>query len=56
MSTTPTGIPIIDCEVCDKTHPETREHCGNCGNPSAFITTTGVCLLCHAYGNLASAL
>ena len=33
---TPTGIPIIDCTTCGRTHPETHSHCVACGSPSLF--------------------
>ena len=33
---TPTGIPIIWCEECGKSHPETRMHCCLCGAASVF--------------------
>ena len=36
MSTTQTGIPIIMCEVCGKSHPVTREHCAVCGLATLF--------------------
>lgn len=36
MSTTQTGIPIIDCEECGYRHPITRQHCPVCGAPSLF--------------------
>ena len=36
MSTTQTGIPIIECSVCGWTHPETREHCTYCGLATLF--------------------
>lgn len=29
--TTPTGVPIIDCEQCGRRHPATRQHCPTCG-------------------------
>lgn len=50
MTTTPTGIPIIECETCGKTHPVGREHCAQCGTGSAFINPeTVLCLNCgHA--------
>jgi len=34
--TTPTGIRIIDCEQCERRHPEMRKHCSTCGSPSMF--------------------
>lgn len=34
--TTPTGIPIVDCETCGKRHPETRVHCPVCGMANLF--------------------
>lgn len=46
--TTPTGIPIDDCDHCGRMHPVGREHCVSCGRASAFITPTGVCLKCQA--------
>ena len=36
MSTTQTGIPIIDCEECGYRHPITRQHCPTCGKASLF--------------------
>ncbi len=36
MSTTQTGIPIIDCETCGYRHPITRQHCPTCGKASLF--------------------
>lgn len=33
---TQTGIPIIECTICGTKHPETREHCPDCGKPSLF--------------------
>lgn len=35
-STTPTGIPIIDCDECHHRHPVTREHCPKCGLAHLF--------------------
>lgn len=37
---TPTGIPIIDCTVCGRRHPETRRHCEICGAASLFSHET----------------
>ncbi|CAH1193826.1 Hypothetical protein ROUS_50 [Brevibacterium phage Rousseau] len=36
MSTTPTGIRIIDCGECGYRHPETRQHCQGCGLATLF--------------------
>ena len=36
MTTTQTGIPIIDCTACGRHHPATRAHCTTCGSPSLF--------------------
>ena len=36
MSTTQTGIPIIDCEECGYRHPVTRKHCPTCGKATLF--------------------
>lgn len=44
MSSTPTGVPVIDCDECHRTHPATRKHCLTCGVPSAFIDESGRCL------------
>lgn len=35
-----TGIPIIDCTVCGRRHPETRRHCPICGVASLFSHET----------------
>lgn len=35
-----TGIPIIDCTVCGRRHPETRRHCPICGMASLFSHET----------------
>lgn len=34
--TTPTGIPIRDCQECGRAHPITRPHCPGCGLALAF--------------------
>lgn len=47
MNSTPTGIPILHCEECDRTHPITRNHCVECGIASAFIDEFGHCLAHH---------
>lgn len=44
MTTTPTGIPITECDDCGYTHPITRSHCVECNRPSAFIDESGRCL------------
>ena len=36
MTTTPTGIPIIDCSTCGYRHPESRRHCRKCGKATLF--------------------
>lgn len=36
MSTTPTGIPIRDCDTCGYRHPITRKHCTICGRATLF--------------------
>lgn len=47
MSTTPTGIPIALCPTCERHHPATRQHCGDCGRPTAFLDRdSGLCLTC----------
>lgn len=45
--TTPTGLPIVDCDTCGKRHPERRKHCQECGAPSRFINDGGLCLGCN---------
>jgi len=51
MDTTPTGIPIIPCLGCGRRHPENRNHCGQCGMPSAFLSENGICINCFIYGH-----
>lgn len=34
--TTPMGVPVIDCDVCGKRHPATRQHCPTCGMAHLF--------------------
>lgn len=46
MSTTPTGIPIIFCNYCGRTHPENRNHCRTCYTPSLFIDPDNQCRTC----------
>lgn len=36
QTTTPTGIPIVDCLTCGRRHPVTRRHCPVCGLASLF--------------------
>lgn len=36
MTTTPTGIPVIDCGKCGYRHPEGRAHCVHCGKATLF--------------------
>ena len=36
ISTTPTGIPIIDCDTCGHRHPVSRDHCPKCGMAHLF--------------------
>ena len=36
MSTTQTGIPIIECDTCGTEHPATRTHCPTCGKAHLF--------------------
>ena len=36
-TTTPTGIPIIDCDTCGYRHPATRSHCPYCTGPHLFL-------------------
>lgn len=36
MTTTPTGVAIIDCAACGKRHPETRSHCAVCGMATLY--------------------
>jgi len=31
VETTPTGIPVTDCDTCHHRHPVTRRHCPGCG-------------------------
>lgn len=38
MTSTPTGIPIILCATCQRTHPQNRAHCTQCGRASLFLT------------------
>lgn len=38
--TTQTGIPIVDCDLCERRHPVTRGHCAECGAPSLFPHNT----------------
>lgn len=55
MSTTPTGIPIIECSECGWSHPSNRVHCGRCGKASAFIDPHHrLCLNCSqgVYGGI----
>jgi hypothetical protein len=35
-ATTPTGVPIEDCDNCGRRHPVTRSHCGTCGSAAFF--------------------
>lgn len=49
METTQTGVPIIDCAVCDTRHPESREHCVNCGRATVFIAPSNMCLKCDTW-------
>jgi len=34
--TTPTGVPVIDCEECGRRHPVGRDHCPTCGAATLF--------------------
>lgn len=55
MSTTPTGIPIIECSECGWSHPSNRVHCDRCGKASAFIDPHHrLCLNCSqgVYGGI----
>lgn len=55
MTTTPSGIPIIECDECGWSHPATRSHCARCGKPSAFIEPANrLCLGCtkDIYGGI----
>lgn len=36
MTTTPTGIPIQNCDTCGHRHPITRKHCPECGLAHLF--------------------
>lgn len=36
MTTTPTGVPIRDCNECGHRHPITRKHCTICGRATLF--------------------
>lgn len=36
MSTTQTGIPIVECTTCGRAHPATRTHCSTCGRAHLF--------------------
>lgn len=36
MITTPTGVPVRDCETCGRQHPVTRTHCPTCGLATLF--------------------
>jgi hypothetical protein len=46
--TTPTGIPIITCAACGRSHPETRDHCLLCGHASLFLNGSRLCVPCAA--------
>lgn len=39
VETTPTSIPITDCETCSHRHPVTRKHCPTCGLAHLFPCT-----------------
>ena len=41
MSTTPTGVPIIDCGTCGRRHPISRSHCPKCGMAHLFECRRG---------------
>lgn len=45
MSTTQTGVPIINCKLCGREHPVHTQHCTDCGRPTRFIQA-GICLTC----------
>ena len=48
--TTPINAPIITCPRCGLDHPTGKQHCEQCGRPSAWISeaTNGLCLKCRA--------
>ncbi len=48
-ATTPTGMPIEACGTCERRHPVAREHCTECGRPSLFLDSLGLCVQ-HAVG------
>lgn len=55
MSTTPSGIPIIECSECVWSHPRNRAHCDRCGKASAFIDPHHrLCIACSqgVYGGI----
>ncbi|QXB43549.1 hypothetical protein [Jonesia denitrificans] len=46
MTSTPTGVPIIQCGTCNRTHPQGRAHCTQCGRASLFLAH-GKCRNCQ---------
>lgn len=47
MTTTPTGVPIVNCTNCGCTHSVLTRHCTECGRASKFLYG-GVCIQCNA--------
>ncbi|ACV09935.1 hypothetical protein [Jonesia denitrificans] len=50
MTSTPTGVPIIQCGTCNRTHPQGRAHCTQCGQASLFLAH-GKCRNCQRHNN-----
>ena len=44
MTTTPTGIPIRDCNECGYRHPITRKHCTICGRATLVSPPGGTAM------------
>lgn len=42
-TTTPIGVPIVDCALCGHRHPATRTHCPICGLATLFGHEHDVC-------------
>lgn len=50
FKTTPTGIPYINCDYCERYHTADRDHCTGCRAASLFLEPeTGLCLMCREY-------